>query len=239
MQNQLQKTNKTSISRGAISPASLLSNLRKAKMFDQLCILVLDGSGSMLTELEDGISKAIATANATKELIHLLQKSSKSPSFSLGVICFADVVETRLHAQSVEAINTDKVNLIPFTKGIGNKTLVMLGLEEAEKMGEAFIKSGEPNSTLKRTVRIILMSDGYAHDFAEAISYADKLRENWADKMRICTSLFGSELENDIDSAEEFLKGIASKDTSGNPYYVRSTSGPILRGFFEKSSTDE
>jgi hypothetical protein len=239
MENKLQKTNKGSINRGTISPASVLSRLRKAKMFDQLCILVLDGSGSMLTELEDGISKAVATATAAKELVQLLKRSSKSPSFSLGVVCFADVAETRLHAQSVDAIDTDKVNFIPFTKGVGNKTLVMLGLKEAENMGEAFLKSGEANSTLKRTVRIILMSDGYANDFDTAISYADKLRENWGDKMRICASLFGSELEEGIDKAEMFLKGIASKDTGGNSYYVRTTSGSTLRGFFEKSSTDE
>ncbi len=239
MENKLQKTNKGTVTRGTKNAVSVLTKLRKAKMFDQLCILVLDGSGSMMNKLDDGVSKADATANAARELVHLLQRSSKSPSFSFGIVCFADVAETRLHAQYVEAIDIGKVNFIPFTKGLGDKTLVTLGLQEAANMGEAFLKSGDSNSTLRRTVRIILMSDGYANDFDDAISYADKLRENWGDKMRICASLLGSDIEAAIDKAESFLKGIVSTDTSGNLYYARTTSGSTLRGFFEKSSTDE
>lgn len=220
------------------SPVSFLNRITKAKMFDHLCLLLLDGSGSMEMPLADGQSKAAATARGAKELMERLQKSSRSSGFHVAVICYSSTTRIRLHPQPVDSLNLAGQDFDP-TEGLGELTMIAGALEEAEKMGAAFLASGPANSKLKRAVRIVLMSDGYANDPAETVAAVSRIRTTYPDTMRICTSFLVNENEEDSQLAGEFMASLASVDRDGNPYFQRTSSGAALRNFFEKSSTEE
>lgn len=240
MSNQLQQTNSSGIQRGTKNVSNLLGRLTKQRRFDQLCLLILDGSGSMTNELKDDMTKASAAASAARGLLTSLQNSSNSPSFSLAVICFAEITEVRLHAQYVEHLKVQQIDFDPFPKG-GTFAYTYVGkaLYEAEKIGEAFINSALPDNGLKRTVRIMLITDGYATDYGEALYAANLIKEKWNDSMRINTALFGRKDEEDYELAESVLMELSSYTPQGKLCYTRTPSEAELRAFFERSSTND
>lgn len=237
MSNPLQPIDSNSVSRGKPAP-SILKRLTKQKRFDQLCLLLLDGSGSMTHKLESGVSKAVAAAKAASGLLASLQASSNAPSFSLGIICFAEKTEVRLFTQNVVSLEGKQIDFTPFPKGATCRyTLVADALNEAEKMAEAFLNSVDSSQQLKRTVRIMLITDGFATDEEKAITAANRIKEKWQDIVRINTALFGRKEEDEFERAESTLKQLASTTPEGKLCYTKTPSEAELRAFFERSST--
>lgn len=219
---------------------SFIAKLVKTKMFDQLCLLVLDGSGSMNMRLEDGQTKAGATAEGAKSLAEFLKRSTRSSGFHLAIICYSNNTQIRLYPQPVDNLELSQIVFDPM-EGLGDNTMIGKALAEAEKMAKSFLNNQSVTSKLSRSVRIILMSDGYPNDPKEAISVAESIKNSYSDTtMRLCTCFLGN--ENDEEhwrSAEAFMKSLASTDRSNNQFFTKSHSGAELRNFLEKSSTEE
>jgi uncharacterized protein YegL len=238
MANSIIKTPQKGTTKTQKDISAILKGLSKVKMFDQLCLLVLDGSGSMDKMLSNGMKKANAVENATVELIKLLQKSSRSSGFHIGMVCYSSEPETRIHHQPISGINISKYNFNPM-EGLGFTTRIDKALIEAEKITEAFLKSTQERSGLRTTVRILLMTDGYCDEPEKTFSIAEELKHKYQDKVRICSSLLVNEEETGWESAEMLLKSISSSDSKGELCYKRTISGSELRNFFERSSTED
>jgi len=239
MANSIIKTNTGSVSTASgTNIAMLLKQLKKTKMFDQLCVLVLDGSGSMSHLLEDGSTKTEATKAAAIELIRTLKKSTKSSGFHVGIICYDTIPQIKLYSQPIDSINEADIDLGE-EFGEGSYTRIDLALLEAEKMASAFLKTAEPGNQLKRDARILLMSDGYCNEPENTKEVSINIKSNHGDKIRMCCCLLSDEDEEALDEAETLMKHIASNDKSGKLCFTRASTGRDLRSFFEGSSTDE
>lgn len=238
MNNQLQQNNASQLSRGTQASGSFLRSLVRQQRFDQLCLLLLDGSGSMTHELESGITKADAAAAATAQLLELLKKSSNAASFSLGIICFAEVVEARLYHQYVLSLEESRLDFTPFPKNATCRyTYIAKALDEAELMAEGFLNSKDASSPIQRTVRILLVSDGYATDAEEAKKSAERIKNRFGDTVRINTTIFGRSEEEEYQLAEQLLKDLASTDEKGQLCYERTPSAAALKAFLERTSS--
>lgn len=239
MSNQLQQTNSTGVSRGTKAPGSFLQNLVRQQRFDQLCLLLLDGSGSMTDELEPGMTKADAASAATAQLLGLLKKSSNAASFSLGIICFAEIVEPRLYPQYVLGLAEERLDFTPFPKNATCRyTYIAKALDEAERMADGFLNSKDASSPIQRTVRILLVSDGYATDAEEAKKSAQRIKNRFGETVRINTTIFGRSEEEEYQLAEQLLKDLASTDEKGQLCYERTPSAAALRAFLERTSSN-
>jgi len=223
---------------GTTDISALIKQLKKTKMFDQLCLLVLDASGSMRNLLEDGNTKTIATKTAVIDLISILKKSTKSSGFHLGIVCYDTVPQIRLHVQPIDSVKESKIDWGE-EFGNGAYTRIDLALTEAEKMADAFLKSGEPESNNKRDARILLMSDGYCNEPEKTREVVTHFKDTHGDKLRFCCCLLAHTDEQDLELAESLMKEIASTDKSGKLCFTRVSNGKDLRSFFEGSSTDE
>jgi len=239
MANSVIKTRAGSVSTSSgTNIATLLKQLKKTKMFDQLCLLVLDSSGSMSHLLVDGSTKTEATKAAAIDLIRTLKKSTKSSGFHVGIICFDTIPQIKLYPQPIDSINEADIDLGE-EFGEGSYTRIDLALSEAEKMAAAFLKTAEPGNQLKRDARILLMSDGYCNEPENTKKVVINIKSNHGDKIRMCCCLLSNEGEEALVEAEALMKDIASNDKSGRLCFTRASTGRDLRSFFEGSSTDE
>jgi uncharacterized protein YegL len=210
----------------------------KSKLFDQLCLLVLDGSGSMSWEFENGNSKAKVTEEAVLHLIAKLKSSSKSSGFHLGIITYSKIPEVRLQNQLIDNIQPSEINLGK-KFGEGPATRIDLALQRAYEVATEFINNKPQGSRLERTVRILLMSDGYCDMPTNTTIVANNIKDNHGETVRICCCLLADQNEEFFLEAEELMKSIASKSNDGRIFFTNSNRGSDLRGFFERSSTEE
>ncbi len=216
--------------------SKLLKSMTKTKMKDQLCLLVLDGSMSMNNLIENNKTKAKATEEALNELVEILTKSANSSWFHLAVITYGAEPELCLPSQLVDKISKNDITLGDLF-GKGKSTRIDKALQYAERLATAFLNSAERNKLLERDVRIVLMSDGLCHMPKSTIEIAQKIKSDYSDTIRICTSLLGKNEDSNICEAESLMKEIASKDENDQPFYTRSYNALDLRSFFERSTT--
>lgn len=210
----------------------------KSKLFDQLCLLVLDSSGSMSWELDNGMSKADITRQAVIDLVETLKRSSKSSGFHLAIVTYAALPEVRLLSQAIDSIKAGQIDLGE-EFGLGPATRIDLALKKAEEVATAFINSKSPGSRLERTVRILLMSDGYCNMPENTREVATAIKEKHLDAVRICCCLLSAQDEEFFEEAEDLMKSVATELKNGKICYTNGTRGSDLRSFFERSSTEE
>ena len=185
------------------------------------------------------MTKADAASAATVQLLGLLKKSSNAASFSLGIICFAEIVEPRLYPQYVLGLAEERLDFTPFPKNATCRyTYIAKALDEAERMAEGFLNSKDASSPIPRTVRILLVSDGYATDAEEAKKSAERIKNRFGETLRINTTIFGRSEEEEYQLAEQLLKDLASTDEKGQLCYERTPSAAALRAFLERTSSN-
>ena len=119
------------------------------------------------------------------------------------------------------------------TKGLGNTTSIAVGLEEAERIADAFLAKGEKGG-VGRSVVIVVMTDGLDMTEQKTIEVANRLKQKQGNGIKLlATSYFDS-----IDSTPEqrkqcvsFLQGIAS-----DPDHCKVlATAEEMRKFFEES----
>ena len=239
MTNKIVKKATTSVaSGGTTSIAALLRGAVKTKLFEQLCLLVLDGSGSMSWCLDENVTKAQATKSATTQLIKMLSDSTKSAGFYLSIVTYADFAKVQLHTQQINNVNIDDIDLGD-EFGFGKATRFDVALAEAEKIASAFLNSATPGSQLKRNVRVLLMSDGYCNKPDLTLEVAETLKSKYGDTVRFCTCLLSKDEEQSLNRAEALMQQIATTVKGDKLCYTRATTGHELRQFFERSSTED
>lgn len=209
------------------------------KRVDQLGILVLDGSGSMGNPDPQGRTKAQAVSEAVLGLIKRLQTSSRSIDYSLSLIAFDDQVEPpRLLPTPVADIDGDNLNTNPY---LGGQTAIGDALEKAGEIAEEFLNRG---GELRRSVAIMLMSDGENITGINPLTVAESLKEKF--KMfketlekkegKICCVFYGKE----NDPGVELLKKICSEPVKpGDETFKTVDDAESLKTFFEKSLMEE
>lgn len=196
------------------------------RVFNQLGILVLDGSGSMTENASGMASKAKHVESACYDLFNRMNASRVKQNFSFACIKFDNTPSVSLQPTAFDFSLLMNTNFDPL-EGKGGQTYINLALEQAKELAEEFLLSAEEGS-VPHKVLILLLSDGMCFEPEKTLSMANELKSN--PKIELATVYFGTIGKNDIN-AQSLMKEIASDTTRYSTVY----DSEALRNFFERS----
>lgn len=195
--------------------------------FQQLGILVLDGSGSMSEQVEGNISKADAVNIATRDLLTRLIASKNKRDFSIGVITFDTTANVRLPITRVcddkGGTVDDNADYNPMN-GHGGGTNLAGALEEAEKMATQFLSQGPSGMPL--SVVVVVLSDGLSQTDPKTV--ANRIKQN--ERITLAATLFARSGDSsaEVQHGQTQLLSIVSSPT----LYKTTRDSETLRKFF-------
>ncbi len=196
--------------------------ITETKAFEQLGILVLDGSGSMQSPGVSNQPKAEEVNQAVRGLISRLKNSRRRENFSLAVITYDHrVTRDRLPPTPITEVN-ETADYNPLTNH-GGQTAIGDALEAGSEVAEGFL---ENQTSIPRSVVIIVMSDSQNNSGKDPVAVAERMK-NSGKRITLCAAGYGK--ERDLD--EYTLKRLVSE-----PHGYRFTMNTNeLRDFFEAS----
>lgn len=196
-------------------PGSVLK-MPKPKLFRQLVVFVLDGSGSMTQPGASMASKGTEVDEAIRQVFDRLSKSKHSNCFDINAIAFSSKVNEFMELTPFEEIEPIEWSFDP-TKHVGNyRTYALDAIEMAVETAHAYL---EEHSEMNRKALIILLTDGLLDDHEEVTSF---LEEQDSEDVFTATVYFKTEWNErqkevwDTDELDDIavkiLKDIASLD---------------------------
>lgn len=198
------------------------------KVFNQLGIFLLDGSGSMTQgSTKDGLSPSVAVEKAFNGVVNIIKSSRKRECYSFSVIAFGDVAITISEPINVTEIDTKKSYLPTsyFNSGSGsNSTNIAVGLQKAYDFVKDFLDNRE--GKIIHRVEIVILSDGMCHDPDASKEIAQKLKSIPEVHISSCHLETGA---NDVE-AVKLLKDISND-------YKTVYDENTIKTFFISSST--
>jgi uncharacterized protein YegL len=199
-----------------------IGTITETKAFEQLGILVLDGSGSMATKGETGQPKTDEVNTAVRGLIALLKTSRLKDNFHLAVITFDSRVDDN-RVSPTTVTNLDELGDYNPMSGHGGGTHIGDALDKASVVATAFLGV---KTSFPRSVVIVLMSDGQNKGGLDPVSVADSIKASGR-PITLCCAGYGK--GTDVDALT--LQKVAS-DASA---YIRAYNPDDLRKFFVAS----
>lgn len=203
-------------------PIKSIGRITASKGWEQLGVLVLDGSGSMEKPGETRSPKGEEVATAVRGLISCLQRSSKATSFYLAVITYDDRVNSS-HTPPTPVLKMNATGDYNPLHGHGGETAIGDALRQAAIVAEDFLSEAK---RIPRQAVIILMTDGKNNAGTDPRKVAEIIKRS-GQSITICAAGYGR--PGDID--ESTLREIVT-----NPKESVVTRDPdTLREFFNKS----
>jgi Mg-chelatase subunit ChlD len=198
--------------------------------FNQLGVLVLDGSSSMEEMTVNNITKAQAVNGAVRDIFTRFKRSRYARNFSFAVVTFDG--NAQLHTPIIAAIDVnDDADYDP-VKHHGGGTNIGSGLLEARRVAGEFLRKASRD--LPTTVVIVVMSDGRdgdggVGDPAETRRIAEEIKGN--PTITICSTYFATSGSQSAQEQEQ-LKHLASNPSLN---YKTVYDAESLRTFFYAS----
>jgi hypothetical protein len=194
--------------------------------FNQLGILLLDGSGSMLGEARGGLKKHQALNNAVREVFSRFKVSTKRKCFSWATVVFGVDVAIQTPITSAELID-DNGSYDPLYPKLvdGNGTCIGVGLTACRGIAEQFLETritGIPNK-----VAIVILSDGMS-EVTQTLSVAQSIKSNPDLELYCCHFVSPNPSENE-SGASDLLRSLASDPVKG---YKTVYDEETIRSFF-------
>jgi hypothetical protein len=181
------------------------------RLFYQLVVFVLDGSGSMTFPGMSNVSKGKEVEKSVNQVIDRLTKSKNKNSFDINVWAYADECVEILPITQLDKIDTlpslDPTNYIQKYK----YTKLKETLNEVSIYADEYL---EVNKDKNAQVLIIILSDGAIHDQKESEVICENFKSN--SKITISTVLFESKLwkeeyeEDELVFLRENMKNLAN-----------------------------
>ena len=191
-----------------------IGTIATPRVFHQLGILVLDGSGSMKEGLSGRkISLAQEVSTAVKDTFTLFKGSSNRNNFSFAVVYYDH--RGKIELGITPATKVDDMRSYDPTIGMEGTTSIAEGLKLAKKLSDEHL-SNQENGGIPKSVVIVILSDGMDMTEQETIAIANTLKSN--DKITV-TSCFFETLGGDKDGmnqAANFLKGLCTSSDHFN-----------------------
>lgn len=152
-------------------PEFNLGSMTMTKSFEQLGVLLLDGSGSMRTPGETGNPKAVEVGIAARDLISRLKKSFKRDNLYLSIVMFDQNIEECVITKPV--IDIDETADYNPLNNHGGETAIGYALEKAFEISDKFLSE---TTEFRRTAVIILMTDGQNSCGCNPLDVANKIK---------------------------------------------------------------
>lgn len=209
-----------------------IGDIAESQTFNQLGILVLDGSDSM-SAIKDGNRSLGQNVNtAVKEFMgYFKNNSSIKENISIAVVTFDN--NPKVHTPNTRLVDADDFGNYNPLDGHGGGTDIGKALEEAYKIAKAHLEAPEAQN-IEHSVTIIVLSDGICNNPQNTLQVAQKIKSEFSDekKLRICTTYFDNpEWTSNPQDAKDLLLSIASSEN-----FFRTTYNPEdLRKFFISS----
>jgi uncharacterized protein YegL len=207
---------------------TIVQRISAPKTWEQLGILVLDGSGSMSGQTSGNITKAQAVDSAVREMFSRFKSSRSAGNFAFAIVTFGDSANGD-RMRITQATNLDENASYDPTPGHGGGTYIGSGLSEAKRIAEDFL-SGQTQGGLSRDAVILVMTDGMCGDPDRTLEIAKEIKQN--SKIRICSTLFSQLDERDVAAPQQLLRKMATDPVAG---YKTVYDGQALRDFFTAS----
>jgi len=204
----------------------------------QLGVIVSDGSGSMLLELEEPdesladlvTTKAAAANSATLGFLDRMEAGRKKQQFSLAWVSFNDRVTDQQPPTDVDRLRSAAGgNFDPTKQGSGG-TRIWTGLEAAANMVEQWQASPKYEGIPMSAV-IVLMTDGEDADTAKTIEVANRIKE--LPNTRLAACFFAT--KGQPSRGAEFLRRIVTQPEG--QHFKQVYDAEALRDFFHASVT--
>jgi len=204
-----------------------IGKMDEVPTFNQLGILVLDGSGSMSDPAVGNISKAQAVNSAVREMFTRFSVSRYKKNFSFAVVTFDE--DAAIHTAVIPATDVDDNADYDPMRGHGGGTSIGSGLRKAREVAEKFLQ--ESSNHIDSSVVIVVMSDGRDGEAgvanpADTRKIAEEIKNN--NKITICAAYFAKVGLTDTD-AQNHLRDLASNAATG---YKTVYDADTLRKFF-------
>lgn len=206
-----------------------IGNVKSPRIFHQLGIFVLDGSGSMGSKTKGGITKAQAVNQAIRDLLTRFKASKNVNDFSFAVVTFDNEAKENTGITTATEID-DNENYDPL-EGHGGWTDIREGIVIAEKLALDHMKEYEPGGP-PHSVAILLMTDGMDHNSKNTLAKVEEIKNGvHGGQISFYTTLL-SEINGSEEEAKDHLKAIATDKVMG---YKEVYDSATLRNFFIKS----
>lgn len=226
MQDDTQKSN---------SPFSMdnmpsIGAIAEVRTFHQLGVFVLDGSGSMGEQSNQGMTKAAAVNLATRETFTRFKASRKKDNFSFGVVTFDG--SSKIHTRSTPASEIDDYASYDPLVDHGGGTNIASGIDKAMVLIEEHL-AAEESGGIPHTAILLVMSDGMDQNSSETLRKVEAIKTgNNSGRVTFATILFAKVGESPEGGASSHLKTICS-DTQR--FYKTAYDPETIRNFFINS----
>jgi uncharacterized protein YegL len=215
--------------------AAGLSSIQLPRMFNQLVVFLLDGSGSMTSKGVSGFSKGNEVHQAVVKVMERLVESKNSSSFDVAFWAFSN--------EDIEMSPIKRVTDFDLTKDCFNPcefitdkkyTKLHSALEKVEIQVNQYLNKYEGQN---RKALIIILCDGEIHDSSETLGLKTKMDKN--DLITFSSILFESpdwEEKFGLDFMDK-LKRTYSKLASTQADYMSSVDPEKIRSHMINSVT--
>lgn len=198
------------------------------KNWEQLIILVLDGSESMTWKGRTGKTKGSEVETMVQSFINRLKESTVVENFLMSIITYDTEVKIQQEPVPVKEMKTMD-NYDP-TIGHGKRTAIGEALNTAYNVAKKFL---DEKDKLGRDVFIFLMTDGQNNEGEDPIAVSNRIRQSeYAGQIKIVTTGYGM----DKEIRDDILMQITNIPKGG---YLRTYNPNELREFLERSLTTE
>jgi len=223
MSNKLQKAQgatpktTTKIDLSKINTSALTAGLSKLtipRLFYQLVVFVMDGSGSMTYEGKTGNSKGEEIDISFKEVIERLQSSKNKNCFDVSLYAYANESINIVKQTPIKDLDLNKdYNPCNFITHY-NSTKLSETMEAVKQECSAYLRvNGDKNAQ----VLVIVLSDGVVFDYEVTLKKCNELKLN--NKITISSIFFESTSwqegfdTDDLDDYKESMKMLASDES--------------------------
>jgi uncharacterized protein YegL len=211
-----------------------IGGITQPKTFNQLGILVLDGSGSMREGQSTAkISLAQSVSQAVRNTFSRFRQSQLVNNFSFAIVYYDD--RAKVEVDITEAKHIDDNRSYDPTVGMGGMTSIAAGLKEAKKLADKFL-AVQTEGGIQKTVVILVLSDGLDMTQPETVSVVKSLKQN--PKITVVSCFFET-LGGDADLIQEasaFLQGLSSDPVAG---FTKTPDPEKIRTFFIASMSNK
>lgn len=175
----------TKIGNGNLKRLSIgLTKISMPRLFYQLVVFVIDGSGSMKGEGISGKTKGEEVGEAITSIIERLKKSKNKESFDVAILSYSEDVATILSPTPVTEIDAS-VNFNPCDFVKNYKTFIEPALGQAEEFIDKYL---EQHKNKNSQALLIILSDGALHDYKLAYETTNNLKHK--ERVTISSYLF-------------------------------------------------
>lgn len=211
MNNKLQKTQekatatKSKLDLSKINTSALSAGLTKLtipRLFYQLVVFVMDGSGSMTYAGKTGKSKGEEMNDSFVEVMERLKSSKNKNCFDISLYAYANESVNIMKQMPIKDLNLNKnYNPCNFISAY-NSTLLSETMEAVKEESNNYLRL---NSEKNAQALIIVLSDGVVYDYELTLKKCNELKLN--NKITISSIFFEStnwQEDFDIDDLDDY-----------------------------------